>query len=104
MIEPEQENCFILMKKIICNDGFSMSVQASYSHYCQPRITIRSTHTSYYNTYEVGLPSEKEELLMPYIDGDDTYPTEQVYAQVPKEIINEIILKHNNLTSSQPED
>ena len=95
MGETSQADCFVIMKKITCKDGFKMSVQACYSHYCNPRITIRSTHTNYYDTYEVGYPSEKEELLMPYAE-DKEDPTQTVYGQVPKDIINKIIEKHNH--------
>lgn len=54
--EGEYGTCF--RKKIICNDGFNMSVQGSQFHYCSPR-----KNQNWYNSMEVGFPSEKEELM-----------------------------------------
>lgn len=46
-----------------------------------------------YATCEVGYPSQKEELLMPYIE-DPTEPTKAVYPYVPVEVIEQVIEKH----------
>lgn len=79
--------------KIVCNDGFTMSVQGSSGHYCEPR----SVEKDYYRM-EIGFPSQREESLMPFIDGDDkTDPTDTVYGYVPCDIIDEIILKHGGI-------
>ena len=71
--------------KIVCKDGFTMSIQDSEFHYCDAGISS-----------EVGFPSEKEELLMDYIE-DPEYPTETVYAYVPNGVIDKIIEKHGGL-------
>lgn len=93
--ETEQENAFVLMKRIICDDWFSMSVQANYWAYCWPiRTTIRNKYMSFYDTYEVGYPSESEDLLLEYAENSDN-PTETVYPYVPKEVIEAVITKHN---------
>ena len=49
------------VKRLHCNDGFSMSVQAHYGAYYSPRTD--PTDTGYYFEVEVGFPSEREELL-----------------------------------------
>ncbi len=90
--DPEQEHKFALMKHVECGDGFTMSVQASYSHYCRPRITHLSTDFCIFEKFEVGYPSKREVLLNKYQDGDS-----EVYAYVPREVINEIIEKHGGL-------
>lgn len=81
-----------LTPRVVCADGFSMSVQIGRAEYCLPRVDDAPV----YSHCEVGYPSEKEEMLMPYIDGnrvaDDGWPT--VYAGVPVEVIDEIITKH----------
>ena len=76
-------------KRVECNDGFSMSVQASEVHYCDPR----ETHANYYESVEIGFPSEKEELLLEYAEEPDK-PTHTVYGYVPVELVDEIIQKH----------
>ena len=71
--------------RIKCKDGFSMSVQDGEHHYA-----------NYGESSEVGFPSEKEELLMPYVE-DAESPTETVYAYVPNAVISEIIKKHGGI-------
>ena len=84
--------CNHIKPRIICNDGFSVSVQASEFHYCLPR-NNDGPHTH----VEVGFPSDKEELLLPYAesynDGEDT----GIYPRVPVEIVEAIIKKHGGL-------
>lgn len=75
---------------IFCKDGFEMSVQAGDGLYCEPRVNLESGE---YAACEVGYPSQKEELLMPYIE-DPTEPTKAVYPYVPVEVIEQVIEKH----------
>lgn len=56
--------------KIECADGFALSVQACRWTYCTPR-----ENTGPWTAVEVGYPTDREESLMPYIDGDDDDPT-----------------------------
>jgi len=77
--------------RIICNDGFTMSVQASKYTYCEPR--------GFYNFYtemEIGFPSEREELIMAYAENKNN-PTETVYGYVPRDIIQKVIDKHKGI-------
>lgn len=75
---------------IFCKDGFEMSVQAGDGLYCEPRVNLENGE---YAACEVGYPSQKEELLMPYIE-DPTEPTKAVYPYVPVEVIEQVIEKH----------
>ncbi len=80
-----------LYPSFICQDGFSMSVQASAFHYCEPR-----NDEGPYSSVEIGFPSEVEPLLMDYIDvyKDDQDPRESVYPRVPADVVLEVIAKH----------
>ena len=69
---------------VVCKDGFEMSVQESPNHY------------SGYGSVEVGFPSSKESLLMPFAQQPKT-PTKTVYGHVPVEVIDEVILKHGGI-------
>ena len=80
-------------KRILCADGFSLSVQASAHHYCQPRVT----GLGFYNSYEVGYPSEEEPLLMPYAEAPEK-PTDTVYGCVPASVIAGVIAAHGGVT------
>ena len=81
--------------KVVCADGFTMSVQASAYHYCSPRDSQGP-----YASAEVGFPSEKVGAFMPYIDDEDADPTETVYAFVPLEIIAQAITDHGGFAET----
>ena len=85
---------------IVCNDGFTMSVQASSYHYCTPR----RDGAAFYTSYEVGFPNACDTLLMPHIEEpwreDDCEPFDPcdcVYPCVPVETVAAIIKKHGGL-------
>lgn len=81
-----------LTKRLICKDGFEMSVQASNVHYCSPRID----NADYYSEVEVGYPTVSEEELLDYAE-DRTRPTKTVYGYVPVELVDKIISKHGGI-------
>ena len=84
-------------QRIVCEDGFSMSVQASSSNYSDPR----SCDADKYTAVEVGFPNRREELLMPYIENPDGDPTDSVYGWVPSETIVLVCAKHGGIVSGQ---
>jgi len=76
-------------RRIVCADGFHMSVQASDGHYCEPR-----NDDGPYTRVEVGFPSEYDLLLDAYRgeDGDT-----DVYGYVPVPIVLEVIRRHGGV-------
>lgn len=81
---------------IRCADGFLMSVQASWAHYCSPRDSEGP-----WDAVEVGFPSERVEAFMPYIDGGpDEDPTKTVYGYVPLSIVAQTIVDHGGFARS----
>ena len=78
--------------RIVCNDGFSMSVQGSSGHYCTPRITQDS-----YSALEIGFPSDFEPLINDYAESKDCIDT--VFAYVPCELIQQVIDKHGGINA-----
>ena len=83
--------------RIECTDGFTMSVQASHTHYCLPRTYIADGD---YASWEIGFPSAKEELIMPYVEDADQ-PNDTVYRYVRTEGINEFIAKHGGIANAK---
>ena len=77
--------------RIICNDGFKMSVQGGTGMYSNPR-----EMTDFYLSMEIGFPSQKEELIMEYAEEADR-PTETVYGWVDCKIIQQVIDKHKGI-------
>jgi len=80
------------VRRIFCPDGFTMSVQASHYTYCSPRYDNEEE----YSAFEVGFPSEKEDLLMEYAEDPDR-PTDTVYGWVPAEVLDRVIEKHGGV-------
>ena len=85
-------------KKVICADGFAMSVQASSGAYCIPR-----GNEGPYSAAEVGYPTEEESLLMEYVE-DATRPTDTVYPFVPSTVISLVCAKHGGIVEGELPD
>ena len=81
--------------RVECKDGFTMSVQAGEHLYSTPR-----TNASRFTTVEVGYPSEREKLLMPYVE-DASRPTDTVYAYVPVGVVAKVIRKHGGMVGGE---
>lgn len=89
------ENTFFTPRPpIVCNDGFTMSVQGGQYLYSNPR-----GGTIDFVEMEVGFPSEYEELISGYSEGDDYTLT--VYPYVPVELIIEVIQKHGGMKKNK---
>ena len=74
--------------RIICKDGFSMSVQAGETLYCSPRSNIGP-----WDLVEVGFPSHEDKELIPYAESPK-YPKDTVYAYVPVDLVESVMEKH----------
>ena len=85
---------FELNEKIVCADGFEMSVQAHSGGYCTPRVNNAERYTA----VEVGFPSQIDELLLEYAE-DEGNPTETVYGWVPSQTVSLVIAKHGGIVS-----
>ena len=81
-----------LAPKVVCADGFTMSVQASETHYCHPR-----QNRGPYFDVEIGFPSQPEPLIMEYAEDTNDY-TGMVYGYVPVSIVDAVIEKHGGLS------
>ena len=80
-------------KRIECNDGFSISVQANKFSYCMPR----ENKAWPYSEVELGFPSEVDDLIEIY--GEEHGTTETVFPYVPIDIVNELIEKHGGIAN-----
>ena len=83
-------------KKVVCADGFSMSVQAFDGAYCSPR----QDNAPVYTHVEVGYPNREESLLIPYAETPET-PINSVYAYVPVETVFLVISKHGGMLEGE---
>ena len=106
-------------ERVVCKDGFTLSVQAREACYCEPRNNIGP-----YTEVEVGYPSEAEPLLFEWMefmgeilyDDDDNMIEEteeertvrkvaaapkSVYGWVPLEVVHKVLEKHGGLVSGE---
>ena len=83
-------------KRVLCKDGFAMSVQAHDGAYCSPREDNASTYTE----VEVAYPNMYEPLLMQWVE-DDTRPCDTVYAYVPRQVVALVIAKHGGMIDGE---
>ena len=85
------------LPKIVCSDGFTMSVQVGHSLYSTPKKVAKR-----YSAVEIGFPSEDEPLIEKYAesyydpDVDFKY-TETVYPYVPVKVVNQVLKKHGGI-------
>jgi len=83
-------------KLVVCADGFAMSVQASETNYCDPRVN----NAERYISVEVGFPTLSEDLLLDFAE-DREKPTDTVYGWVPSHIVGLVIAKHGGMVSGE---
>ena len=84
-------NKFAMRPVVVCNDGFSMSVQGGYGNYSHPK----DSSEGIYKSMEIGFPSNDESLIYQYAECKNY--TETVYAYVPINVIEAVILKHGGI-------
>lgn len=82
--------------KAIMQDGYSVSIQASETHYCRPRTTKGSGFTS----VELGYPTAKDPLIDDYAEDKDSDDyLHMVYPYVPVSVVDELIKKHGGIVA-----
>lgn len=91
IIVTHKADKYLKRPRIICKNGFSMSVQGSAYHYCFPKSLQK-----YYDSMEIGFPTKRINKLLQYRDGSGN-ATESVYAYVPCELIETIIKKNGGI-------
>ena len=86
------------LPKIICSDGFEMSVQVGFSLYSTPKKVAKR-----YSAVEIGFPSAPESLIAEYSEDweienvDDPRLCETVYGYVPVKVVDKVLKKHGGI-------
>ena len=84
-----------LYKRVHCQDGYSVSIQAGKHKYCYPRDDYGP-----YIEVELGFPSSADPMLDGYAETFND-PTDTVYPYVPVGIVRDLIIKHGGATSGE---
>jgi len=85
------ETAFPHFPALECEDGFTMSIQGSASHYCSPRSEFNPAQP--YSAVEVGFPSQVEPALLAFAE-DASDPTGTVYGCVPVRVVEKVVASH----------
>jgi hypothetical protein len=89
-------------ERVLCADGFSVSIQGNSGMYCSPRENI-----AVYEAVELGYPSALDELINEYAeqtDEDGNATTETVFPYVPIEVVEALIAKHGGIVGTIPKE
>jgi hypothetical protein len=71
--------------RVVCQDGFSISIQANEYLYCRPRYNVGP-----YSKVELGYPSKRDSLIIEYADVylDDSKLKSWVFYDAPDQLTN----------------
>lgn len=86
----------VMMPRIICEDGTTVSIQASALHYAHPR-----TDYGPYKAVEVGFPSAEPPLAWEKYAEDWGDPTGTVYGYIPLELVSFYIASHGGINADE---
>lgn len=76
-------------KALVCNDGTTLSVQASSHHYCSPRVDL----SDYYSEVEVWrVTAEVPDTWLEYGDTENN-----PFAYIPVELVEEFVDYHGGI-------
>ena len=79
-----------------CVDGFTVSIQASATHYCEPR----SNAVSVYESVELGFPNRPCAFIKDYAEDPENL-TGTVYGYVPAHIVRKMNAAHGGIESGE---
>jgi len=77
---------------IICNDGTTLSVQASQYHYCSPRVDKEMCNARYYQVEVFCVSTEVPESWLEFGDNVDN-----PFAYIPTTMVEEFIDLHGGI-------
>lgn len=88
------------LKRVVCEDGFSVSVQASDFNYCSPRNNVGP-----WGCVECGFPTSKDPVLEEWAEDPGAEieggQVQTVYGWVPSEVILKVIESHGGMISGE---
>tara|TARA_R100001377_G_C3182309_1_gene107147 strand:+ start:748 stop:1029 length:282 start_codon:yes stop_codon:yes gene_type:complete len=86
----------IAKERVVCADGFSISIQASSYNYCSPR----EDDASAYEEVELGYPNRPDPFILPYAEEQGNW-TDTVYGYVPASVVKKMIAAHDGIVSGE---
>ena len=84
-----------IYKRVVCADGFTISMQASHMTNCDPR-----DNAGPYSEIEMAYPNRGDSLIQRYAE-NQYQPTGTVYGRVPADIVRRLIAKHGGVVAGE---
>lgn len=85
--------------RVVCADGYSISVQVGSGMYCIPR----KYGVEHYDLVELGYPSAEDSMINDY--AEEPYDLcNTVYAYVPVELVDGLMRKHGGIVNFDCEE
>ena len=86
-----------LYETVVCEDGFSVSIQASRYNYCEPKL---DSCVEGYTSVELGFPSQPDPFIIDYAETPENL-TGSVYGYVPASVVRKMLLAHDGIKSGE---
>ncbi len=92
-----------LNRRIVCADGFTISIQANEYAYCEPRISNAISYTH----VEMGYPNRSDDLLLKYaedfeyVSNEDIDLKQSVYPYTPANVVKDMIERHGGMLDGE---
>ena len=83
-------------ERVVCADGFSISIQAGNGKYCYPRLDGAPK----YSEVELGYPNRPCPFIYEWAENKGEY-TDTIYPYVPAKIVDVMIRGHGGIVSGQ---
>jgi len=85
-----------MRKRVICKNGFSVSIQAGTGAYCSPRLNNVDSYTH----VELGFPSDPDPFIARFAE-DPSDLTGTVYGYVPSHIVWKMLEGHGGIVDGE---
>lgn len=82
-----------LRPRVLCEDGYTISVQAGRGIYCEPYANLKDGN---YTAVELGYPNRADDLILEYAECPEC-PTGSVYGRVPVSVVETLCRKHGGI-------
>lgn len=83
---------------VVCNDGYTVSVQCGEFSYCSPRTTLLDV--SEYDSFELGYPNKHDDIIEKYAEAENDQVS-TVFPYVPRRVVLELIKSHGGIASTK---
>lgn len=86
-----------LYEAVVCEDGFSVSIQASRYSYCEPK---QDDYVAGYASVELAFPNRPCPFIVDYAEKPEDL-TQSVYGYVPAHVVKKMLAAHGGIVKGE---